>query len=67
MLMIPQIGQIGVKFSGMLRHLQSTGIHRHITHRISTTTMGSRLKSYSTKVQRGALVEEYIDERSQVN
>ena len=30
MSMILQIGQIGVKFSGMQRHLQSTGTHHHI-------------------------------------
>ena len=47
MLMIPQIGQIGEKFSEMLKHLQSTGIHLRITPQTLKLTMvsDSRLRT----------------------
>ena len=52
MLMISQIGQIGGKFSEMLKHLQFTGIHLHIIHRTlkPTTVSNSRLSTEENAV-----------------
>ena len=48
----PQIGQIGGKFSEMLKCLQSIGIHLHIIHRTlqPITVSNSRLRTEETVV-----------------